>query len=183
MVKGDSTVFLKGYGVRALGKPDPVTPNTLFAIGSNTKSFTAAAIGMLVDDGKMRWDDKVTRWLPGFQLYDPYVTRELTLRDVLSHRAGLGRRGDYLWLVAGYPRSEVLRRIRFLEPMTVSTLSGHRRVPPYGMAGGEPGSLGANRIERADGSMTEMAGCDSVDVGPGDVLVVETPGGGGYGRP
>ena len=116
VVKGDSTVFLKGYGVRALGKPDPVTPNTLFAIGSNSKSFTAAAIGMLVDDGTMRWDDKVTRWLPGFQVYDPYVTRELTLRDVLSHRAGLGRRGDYLWLVVGYPRSEVLRRIRFLEP-------------------------------------------------------------------
>ena len=116
VVKGDSTVFLKGYGVRELGKPDPVTPNTLFAIGSNSKSFTAAAIGMLVDDGKMRFDDRVARWLPGFQLYDPYVTRELTLRDVLSHRAGLGRRGDYLWLVAGYPRAEVLRRIRFLEP-------------------------------------------------------------------
>jgi CubicO group peptidase (beta-lactamase class C family) len=116
VVKGDSTVFLKGYGVRELGKADPVTPNTLFAIGSNTKSMTAAAIGMLVDDGKMRWDDKVTRWLPGFQLFDPYVTRELTIRDVLSHRAGLGRRGDFLWLVAGYPRAEVLRRIRFLEP-------------------------------------------------------------------
>lgn len=75
------------------------------------------------------------------------------------------------------------RRLRFLQPMTVSMLSGHRRVPPYGMAGGVPGALGSNRIERADGSVTPMAGNDVVDVGVGDVLVVETPGGGGYGEP
>ncbi|BAC74672.1 5-oxoprolinase [Streptomyces avermitilis] len=76
-----------------------------------------------------------------------------------------------------------VRRIRFREPMTVSTLSQHRRVPPYGMAGGEPGALGANRVERADGTVTELGGSDTADVGPGDVLVVETPGGGGYGPP
>ncbi|MFB8759994.1 hydantoinase B/oxoprolinase family protein [Streptomyces nigra] len=76
-----------------------------------------------------------------------------------------------------------VRRIRFLEPMTVSTLSQHRRVPPYGMAGGAPGTLGANRVEHADGTVTTLAGSDSADVGPGDVLVVETPGGGGYGPP
>lgn len=76
-----------------------------------------------------------------------------------------------------------VRRIRFHEPMTVSTLSQHRRVPPYGMAGGEPGALGANRVEHADGTVTELAGRDSADVGPGDVLVIETPGGGGYGPP
>ncbi|MET9735054.1 hydantoinase B/oxoprolinase family protein [Streptomyces sp. NPDC006458] len=76
-----------------------------------------------------------------------------------------------------------LRRIRFLEPMTVSTLSQHRRVPPYGMSGGGPGTLGANRVERADGTVTELGGSDATDVGPGDVLVVETPGGGGYGPP
>ncbi|MGN7139929.1 hydantoinase B/oxoprolinase family protein [Streptomyces pseudogriseolus] len=76
-----------------------------------------------------------------------------------------------------------VRRIRFLEPMTVSTLSQHRRVPPYGMAGGAPGATGANRIERADGTVVRLAGSDSADVGPGDVLVIETPGGGGYGPP
>ncbi|WP_053759928.1 hydantoinase B/oxoprolinase family protein [Streptomyces sp. AS58] len=76
-----------------------------------------------------------------------------------------------------------VRRIRFHEPMTVSTLSQHRRVPPYGMAGGEPGALGANRVERADGTVTALGGSDTTDVGPGDVLVVETPGGGGYGPP
>ncbi|KKD04186.1 hydantoinase B/oxoprolinase family protein [Streptomyces sp. WM6386] len=76
-----------------------------------------------------------------------------------------------------------VRRIRFLEPMTVSTLSQHRRVPPYGMAGGAPGALGANRVERADGTVTDLGGSDAADVGPGDVLVIETPGGGGYGPP
>ncbi|WP_241827634.1 hydantoinase B/oxoprolinase family protein [Actinopolymorpha singaporensis] len=74
-----------------------------------------------------------------------------------------------------------VRRLRFLEPATVSTLSGHRRVPPYGMAGGRAGALGHNRVERADGSVVELAGADSAEVGTGDVLVVETPGGGGYG--
>jgi len=116
IVKGDSVIYLKGFGVRELGKPDAVTPNTLFAIGSNTKSFTSSAVGMLVDEGKMRWDDKVTKYLPGFQLFDPYVTREIMIRDVMSHRSGLGRRGDMLWIAAGYDRPEILRRIRFLEP-------------------------------------------------------------------
>lgn len=74
-----------------------------------------------------------------------------------------------------------VRRIRFLEPMTVALLSGHRRVAPYGLAGGGPGALGENRIERADGTVTLLGGVDSADVGPGDVLVVATPGGGGYG--
>jgi 5-oxoprolinase (ATP-hydrolysing) len=74
-----------------------------------------------------------------------------------------------------------VRRIRFLEPMTVALLSGHRRVAPYGLAGGGPGAVGENRIERADGTVTPLAGVDSADVGPGDVLVVATPGGGGYG--
>ncbi|MCX3289201.1 hydantoinase B/oxoprolinase family protein [Streptomyces sp. NEAU-H22] len=74
-----------------------------------------------------------------------------------------------------------VRRIRFLEPMTVSTLSQHRRVPPYGMAGGEPGDLGANRVEHADGTVTALGGSDSADLVTGDVLVIETPGGGGYG--
>ncbi|MEU7056711.1 hydantoinase B/oxoprolinase family protein [Streptomyces sp. NPDC046197] len=76
-----------------------------------------------------------------------------------------------------------VRRIRFLEAMTVSTLSQHRRVPPYGMAGGEPGGLGANRVERADGTVVRLGGSDSADAVPGDVLVIETPGGGGYGPP
>ncbi|MPZ61345.1 MAG: 5-oxoprolinase [Propionibacteriales bacterium] len=74
-----------------------------------------------------------------------------------------------------------VRRLRFREPVTVGILSGHRRVAAYGLAGGEPGTLGRNRVERANGEVVELAGCDSAEVEPGDVLVVETPGGGGYG--
>jgi 5-oxoprolinase (ATP-hydrolysing) len=76
-----------------------------------------------------------------------------------------------------------IRRLRFTEPVTVSTLSGHRRVPAFGMAGGEPGALGRHWIEHPDGTTTPMRGCDSVKAGPGDVFVIETPGGGGYGKP
>jgi 5-oxoprolinase (ATP-hydrolysing) len=74
------------------------------------------------------------------------------------------------------------RRLRFLEPMTVTTLSGHRRVPAFGLAGGSPGALGRHWVEHADGSVTAMEGCDSVQLAAGDVFVIETPGGGGYGE-
>ncbi|MFC5993687.1 hydantoinase B/oxoprolinase family protein [Pseudonocardia hispaniensis] len=112
------------------------------------------------------------------RLTDPEVLewRFPVLLEEFRVRPGSG--GDGAWRGG----DGAVRRIRFREPMTVSTLSGHRRRPPYGMAGGAPGALGANRVERADGAVVAMRGCDSVPVQPGDVLVVETPGGGGYGR-
>src|SRR5438128_7378795 len=113
IVKDDKVIFAKGYGVRELGKSDPVDDHTLFAIASNTKAFTATAIGILVDEGKMKWDDPVSKYLPDFQLYDPYVTREMTVRDLLSHRSGLATfGGDLLWYETTYDRQEILRRIR-----------------------------------------------------------------------
>lgn len=115
IVKNDRVVFARGYGVRELGKPAPVDEHTLFAIGSSSKAFTAAAIAILVDEGKLKWDDPATKYLSGFQLYDPYTTRELTVRDLLSHRSGL-ERGDLLWYASAYDRNEVLRRIRYLKP-------------------------------------------------------------------
>ncbi|HKJ92385.1 MAG TPA: serine hydrolase [Longimicrobiales bacterium] len=115
VVKDDSVVLAKGYGVRELGKPASVTENTLFAIASTTKAFTVAALGMLVDEGELHWDDHVTDLLPGFRLYDPYVTRELTVRDLLTHRAGLPR-GDNLWYMSSFNRAQVLRRVRYLKP-------------------------------------------------------------------
>jgi CubicO group peptidase (beta-lactamase class C family) len=117
IVKDDKVIFAKGYGVRELGKPAPVDEHTLFAIASNTKAFTAAAIAMLIDEGKLKWDDPATKYLPGFQLYDPYVTRELTVRDLLSHRSGLATfGGDLLWYDTTYKSDEILRRIRYLKP-------------------------------------------------------------------
>ena len=115
VVRNDSIVYERGFGVRELGKGAPVTPATVFAIGSTTKAFTAAALGMLVEAKRLAWDDAATRYLPGFQLADPYVTRELTVRDLLTHRSGLSR-GDRLWSNSQFDRAEVLRRVRFLQP-------------------------------------------------------------------
>ena len=83
-------VFAKGYGVRKLGETASVDSHTLFGIGSNTKAFTTASLGILVDEGKLSWDDRVVCRLPAFQMYDPYVTHEMTIRDLLTHRSGLG---------------------------------------------------------------------------------------------
>ncbi len=113
VVKDGRTIFAKGYGVRELGKPGVVDSATLFAIGSTTKAITAAAVGMLVDDGKLGWDDPVINHLPGFQLGDPYVTREITVRDLLTHRAGLAN-GDILWYRTDNSPAEILRRARFI---------------------------------------------------------------------
>lgn len=115
VVRNDSVVLARGFGVRELGRPEPVTQNTLFAIGSTTKAFTSALLGILVDAGKIAWDDPVTLRMPGFQLYDPYVTREITIRDLLTHRSGLSR-GDRLWAASGMSRDEIIRRVRFLKP-------------------------------------------------------------------
>ena len=115
VVKNDKVVLARGYGVRKLGDPTPVDEKTLFAIGSSSKAFTAAAIAMLVDEGKLKWDDPATKYLPGFQLYDPYVTREMTVRDLLCHRSGLDR-GDFIWYATPYDRDEIWRRIRYVKP-------------------------------------------------------------------
>jgi CubicO group peptidase (beta-lactamase class C family) len=115
IVRDDSVIFMKGYGVTKMGESAPVTPKTIFAIASTTKAMTVACLGMLVDEGKIKWDDPVTKYLPWFQLYDPYVTREMMVRDLLCHRSGL-ERGDNLWYLSPYSREEVLRRVRFLKP-------------------------------------------------------------------
>jgi CubicO group peptidase (beta-lactamase class C family) len=111
----DGRTYTKGYGVRAVGNPAPVDGKTLFAIGSSSKAFTVAALGMLVDEKKIAWDDRLTARLPGFETYDPYVTREITIRDALSHRTGLSR-GDALWYGSDLSRDEIVRHIRYMKP-------------------------------------------------------------------
>lgn len=115
IVKGDSVVYAKGYGTRTLGKSEAVDPNTIFAIGSSSKAFTATLVAMLVDAGKIRWSDPVTEHLAGFQLADPYATREMRVRDLLSHRSGLAR-GDLLWYGTDRSSDEIIRQVRFLKP-------------------------------------------------------------------
>lgn len=98
VVKDGRVVIAKGYGVRRLGDAAKVDERTLFGIASNTKAFTATALGLLVEEGKIEWDAPVVRYLPSFAMWDPYVTRELTVRDLLVHRSGLGLgAGDLLW--------------------------------------------------------------------------------------
>ena len=117
VVKDGEVLFAKGYGIRELGSAAKVDEHTLFAIGSTTKAMTAAAIGMLVDEGKLDWDDPVTDHLPDFRLYDPFVTREITVRDLLTHRAGLPN-ADFLWYGQDSEAADILFRMRYVEPET-----------------------------------------------------------------
>lgn len=120
IVNDGGTVVAKGYGVRKLGETAPVDAHTLFGIASNTKAFTATALGLLVEAGKIEWDAPVVRYLPDFAMFDPYVTRELTIRDLLVHRSGFGLgAGDLLWWPPStYDRKEIARRLRFIPPST-----------------------------------------------------------------
>ncbi|HEV2666569.1 MAG TPA: serine hydrolase domain-containing protein, partial [Blastocatellia bacterium] len=120
VVKDGKVALAKGYGVRKVGEPAPVDEQTLFGIASNTKAFTTAALAILVDEGKISWDDPVTKHLPGFQMYDPYVTREMTVRDLLTHRSGLGLgAGDLMFFPpTTFTREEIVARLRFIKPST-----------------------------------------------------------------
>ena len=120
IVKDGKILVAKGYGVRKLGDSTPVDEFTLFGIGSNTKAFTTAALAMLVDEGKLSWDDPVYQRLPGFVMYDPYVSHEMTIRDLLTHRSGMGLgEGDLLfWPHTTYTRDEVIYKLRFMKPQS-----------------------------------------------------------------
>jgi CubicO group peptidase (beta-lactamase class C family) len=120
IVKDGKVVVAKGYGVRKLGDATSVDARTLFGIASNTKAFTATALALLVEEGKIEWDAPVIRYLPSFAMYDPFVTREMTIRDLLVHRSGLGLgAGDLLWWpTSTYDRKEIVRRLRYIKPAT-----------------------------------------------------------------
>jgi CubicO group peptidase (beta-lactamase class C family) len=120
IVEDGKVTLAKGFGVRALGAPERVDADTIFPTGSTGKAFTVAALGILVDQGKIAWDDKVIDRLPGFQMYDPWVTREMTIRDLLVHRSGLGLgAGDLLFVPrTNLSRAESVRRLRFIKPAT-----------------------------------------------------------------
>jgi CubicO group peptidase (beta-lactamase class C family) len=135
IVRNDSVVLSKGYGVRTDGKADLVSDRTLFAIASDTKAFTDILLGMLADSGKVHWDDHATAYLPDLELADPYVTRELTVRDLVTHRSGLAR-ADLLWTGGyGYTTSQLLHRVRYLQPSWgLRTHYGYNNLM-YGAAG------------------------------------------------
>src|SRR5258708_31280804 len=120
IVKDGKIAVAKGYGFRKLGDATPVDEFTMFAIGSNTKAFTTASLATLVDQGKLSWDDRVYERLPGFVMYDPYVSHEMTIRDLLTHRSGMGLgEGDLLfWPHSTYTRNEIIYKLRFMQPQS-----------------------------------------------------------------
>ena len=115
VVHDGKVIHSKGHGLRDVKKSLPVTPKTLLAIGSITKSFTVTALGILVDDGKLDWDKPVREYLPAFRLHDPVATERMTPRDLVTHRSGLPRH-DLIWYNSSFTRKEMFDRLRYLEP-------------------------------------------------------------------
>lgn len=117
IIKDGEIVLSKGYGELETGKGNAPDGNSLYAIASNTKAFISTAIGILVDEGKVNWDDPVKKHLPWFEMYDPYVTNHITVRDLLCHRAGLGTfSGDVIWYKSDYTAEEAIRHLKYLKP-------------------------------------------------------------------
>jgi CubicO group peptidase (beta-lactamase class C family) len=115
VVKDGQIILAKGYGFRDVEKKLPVTTKTLFPIASITKSFTVSTLGMLIDEGKMQWDKPVRDYLPGFRMYDPVATDQMTPRDLVTHRSGLPRH-DSVWYTSNFSRKELVERLRYLQP-------------------------------------------------------------------
>lgn len=117
IVKDGEIVFSKGYGEMEVGKNNPPDGNTLYAIASNTKAFTSFMMAQLVEEGKIKWDDKVQKYLPYFELYNPFVSSETTIKDLLCHRVGLGTfSGDVIWYKSDLTSEEIIKRLKYLEP-------------------------------------------------------------------
>lgn len=116
IVKDGNVILAKGYGIKKTGETDPVDEHTLFSIASNSKAFTTTALAILVEDGKIKWDDPVINYLPWFKMADPYVTSHLTIRDMLVHRSGLqGYAGDLmLFPPSSFSRKEIIQKIAIL---------------------------------------------------------------------
>ena len=121
VVKDGKIIHAKGYGVRSLNTMQKVDENTLFGIASNSKAFTVAALGILVDEKKIKWDDKVTDYIPEFRMYNPYVTEEFTIRDLLTHRSGLGLgAGDLMFWPdsSNFTKKDMIHNLRYLKAVS-----------------------------------------------------------------
>jgi CubicO group peptidase (beta-lactamase class C family) len=121
IVKDGKVVLAKGYGVKSILTNEKVDANTLYAIASNSKAFTSATLAILVDEGKLKWDDKVITYLPNFKMYNDYVTNEFTIRDLLTHRSGLGLgAGDLMFWPGGtdFTAQDIIQNLQYLKPVS-----------------------------------------------------------------
>ncbi len=121
IIKDGKVVLAQGYGVKSIESKEKVDANTLFGIASNSKAFTSAALAMLVDEGKIKWDDKVIKYLPNFRMYNDYVTQEFTIRDLLTHRSGLGLgAGDLMIWPDGsdFTSKDIIENLQYLKPVS-----------------------------------------------------------------
>lgn len=121
IVKDGKVIHQKGYGVRSLATQQKVDEHTLFGIASNSKAFTAAALGMLIDEGKLKWTDRVTDYIPGFKMYNPYVTANFTIADLLTHRSGLGLGAGDLMIwpdSSSFSKKDIIHNLRYLQPVS-----------------------------------------------------------------
>ena len=121
VIKDDKVIHAKGYGVRSLRTQQKVDENTVFGVASNSKAYTAAALGMLVDEKKITWDTKVTDVIPEFKLYNPYVTEEFTIRDLLCHRSGMGLGAGDLMMwpdSSDFTKADIIHNLRYLKPVS-----------------------------------------------------------------
>jgi CubicO group peptidase (beta-lactamase class C family) len=133
VVQGTEVLYVKGFGLREFGRDSRIDADTLFQIGSTTKAFTTAALGMLVDEGKLRWDDPVIDHLPGFRLQDPWLTRNLTVRDAVTHRSGIP--DNFNFVLSVMDQDEALRQLRYIAPAAAFRDSYNYSNLMYGVAG------------------------------------------------
>ena len=126
VVKDNKLIHAKGYGTAILKTGQKLNEFTQFGIASNSKAFTSAALGMLIDEGKLKWDDRVTDYIPGFKMYNPYVTDEFTIRDLLTHRSGLGLgAGDLMMFPDGsnFTKEDIIHNLRYLKQNQASEVN------------------------------------------------------------
>jgi CubicO group peptidase (beta-lactamase class C family) len=131
IVKGDELVYSRGFGSRVLNGTEPITPDTVFQLGSASKAFTAAVVAKQVDAGRLDWNSRLIDYLPDFRLYDPWVTREFTVTDALSHRSGLPANAGNFLITLGFDGNYAMHAIRNIQPAySFRSASGYSNILP-----------------------------------------------------
>lgn len=166
IVKGDELVYSRGFGVRALNGTEPVTPDTVFQLGSASKAFTAALVAQQVDAGRLNWNDRLIDYLPDFRLYDPWATREFTVTDALSHRSGLPANAGNFLITLGYDGDYAMRALRNIQPVySFRSASGYSNIFPLWAARLVESLAGKSWEENVETNIFEQLGMNNSSIG------------------